>query len=116
MNTICTLPELAEYLNKLLDCNALELIFRSDKDSAVLYIPYMMNDALEHYLTLENCQITGTCWENSCWDSPSDSSVATTKLSGDTGFELLEKKSMDGKYALIFQGFFSYISQINEPQ
>ena len=50
MNTTCTLPELAEYLNKLLDCNALELIFRSDKDSAALYIPYMMNDALENYL------------------------------------------------------------------
>ena len=100
MNTTCTLPELAEYLNKLLDCNALELIFRSDKDSAALYIPYMMNDALENYLILENCQITGAFSAMPTHEQAN--SAVNAKLSAGTGFDILEKTSSEGKHALIF--------------
>lgn len=71
-----TLTELKEKLNTLLECDALELIpdeksypslchntvdtisnepFVSNR----LYIPYMMNDALEYYLMLEDCQMIG---------------------------------------------------------
>lgn len=53
--------ELEDYLNEILDCDALEL-HRSEASSGKrdFYIPYMMNDALECYLILKNASMTGT--------------------------------------------------------
>lgn len=47
--------QLLKYLNDLFDCNAFEMHANVQN----IYIPYMMNDALECYLLLENGRITG---------------------------------------------------------
>ena len=57
-NTAITLQELEEKLLTLIECDALELILDKTDDSRV-YIPYMMNDALEYYFVLEHCMISG---------------------------------------------------------
>ena len=51
----CT--ELLTYIKELLACNAFEL---HTENGTGFYIPYMMNDALECYLFLENAQLTGS--------------------------------------------------------
>lgn len=53
-----TPTELKEKLYTLLACDALELIYDTS-DPSRIYIPFMMNDALEYYFILENCQATG---------------------------------------------------------
>lgn len=53
-----TLQELKEKLNTLIECDALELV-RDQTDTSLIYIPYMMNDALEYYFILEDCMILG---------------------------------------------------------
>lgn len=53
-NLSCT--ELLSYIKELLACNAFELHIGNNTD---FYIPYMMNDALECYLMLENGHLTG---------------------------------------------------------
>ena len=45
-------------IDDLLELEVLELIPKST-DPAVMYIPYMMNDAVEYYLILDNCQVMG---------------------------------------------------------
>lgn len=45
-------------VDDLLELEVLELIPK-DTDSATMYIPYMMNDAVEYYLILNNCQVMG---------------------------------------------------------
>jgi hypothetical protein len=45
-------------VDDLLELEVLELIPK-DTDSATMYIPYMMNDAVEYYLILSNCQVMG---------------------------------------------------------
>lgn len=55
-----TLSQLEQLLNELLECNALELIPDSTPSEENLYIPYMMNDALENYFILKDCQIIGS--------------------------------------------------------
>ncbi len=59
MNTL-TLPhkELLLLVDDLLELEVLELI-PSETDPADLYIPYMMNDAVEYYLILRNYQLMG---------------------------------------------------------
>ncbi len=59
MSNTITLEKLEKCLNQLLECNALEMISDNSNSATTLYIPYMMNDALEYYFILENCQITG---------------------------------------------------------
>lgn len=54
MNQSITFEELNEKLHTLLTCNALEMILEKDHVSECIYIPYMMNDALENYFILEN--------------------------------------------------------------
>jgi hypothetical protein len=46
---------LDKYLTEICSCNALEI----QKDGAKIYIPYMMNDAIECYLVFTNAQLTG---------------------------------------------------------
>ena len=50
-----TLEELTKYLSEILSCDAFEL----HADAEYIYIPYMMNDALECYLLFSNTQLTG---------------------------------------------------------
>ena len=45
-------------VDDLLELEVLELIPKGD-DPSTLYIPYMMNDAVEYYLILGNCQVMG---------------------------------------------------------
>ena len=45
-------------VDDLLELEVLELIPK-DTDPATMYIPYMMNDAVEYYLILNNCQVMG---------------------------------------------------------
>lgn len=62
-----SLKELENYIKEILECNAFEL--HSDNHSYTetdnpnsysnYYIPYMMNDALECYILLKNCRMTG---------------------------------------------------------
>lgn len=53
--------ELLDYLLEILKHDAFELHIESFSDNSQnFYIPYMMNDALECYLLLENGRITGT--------------------------------------------------------
>lgn len=57
--------QLEKYINEILECNAFELhsdsisTHNSDNQKKNYYIPYMMNDALECYLLLKNCHMTG---------------------------------------------------------
>jgi len=58
-------PELLKYLTELFTYDAFELHTESTSDDMHnFYIPYMMNDALECYLFLENGQLTGTYLPN----------------------------------------------------
>ena len=45
-------------ITDLLDLEVLELVPSASAPGDLL-IPYMMNDAVEYYLTLENCQVMG---------------------------------------------------------
>lgn len=85
--TPLSLEQLNQSIHKLLECDALELVLDTHLPDACLYVPYMMNDALEYYFILEDCQITGTF-------SP--------KISADTAFEQITAASPKEKHALIF--------------
>lgn len=50
--------ELKISLDELLACNAFEL-HKASENGTDYYIPYMMNDALECYFVLRDCQLTG---------------------------------------------------------
>ncbi len=88
MTKLLSLKELKIYLNKLLECDALELMKKADVSGEKLYIPYMMNDALENYLILNDCQITGSF---------------SKKLPGTTVLEIVGENPDSGKNALIFR-------------
>ena len=85
--TTLSFEDLNIHLNNLLECDALELVSDSAPDSSTLYIPYMINDALEYYFILENCQLTG---------------AFSKKLPSDTTFKLISATSANQKNALIF--------------
>ena len=53
------MERLLEYLEELIACDALELIRRPESNPENIYIPYMMNDALEYYLILKECKVIG---------------------------------------------------------
>ena len=50
---------LLEYLEELIACDALELVRCPESNPENIYIPYMMNDAVEYYLILKECKVTG---------------------------------------------------------
>lgn len=83
-----SLKELENYINKLLDCNALEMIKKAENSENQLYIPYMMNDALENYLILNECQITGSF---------------SKKLPDIVSAEFIHNHPDSGKSAMIFR-------------
>lgn len=53
------IEHLLEYLEELIACDALELVRNSESNPENIYIPYMMNDAVEYYLILKECKVTG---------------------------------------------------------
>lgn len=53
------MERLLEYLEELIACDALELVRNSESNPENIYIPYMMNDAVECYLILKGCKVTG---------------------------------------------------------
>lgn len=72
--------KLQEYLNEILACNAFELHKKERCDGrADYYIPYMMNDALESYLILQNGTMTGV------YDSESDAEITAELHNTDQG-------------------------------
>ena len=50
---------LQKYLEELISCDALDLVRRTESDQENIYIPYMMNDAVEYYLILKECKVAG---------------------------------------------------------
>lgn len=50
---------LKERLEQLIDCEALELLRCAEQDPDDIYIPYMMNDAVELYAVLTHCTAVG---------------------------------------------------------
>lgn len=53
------IERLLEYLEELIVCDALELARCPESNSKNIYISYMMNDAVEYYLILKECKVTG---------------------------------------------------------
>lgn len=53
------MDHLLEYLEELIACGALEIVRTSESNPKNVYIPYMMNDAVEYYLILKECKVTG---------------------------------------------------------
>lgn len=51
--------QLLHYIEELIGCGALELIRSQEPDGKKVYVPYMMNDAVEYYLILTSCKIAG---------------------------------------------------------
>lgn len=56
---IIGMERLLDFLEELIACNALELVRRPEANPESIYIPYMMNDAVEYYLILKECKVTG---------------------------------------------------------
>lgn len=73
--TTLSSTELVSCINELLSCKAFELHMGNGAD---FYIPYMMNDALECYLLLENGRMTGS-YLSDCRDDMSVEYVLTEK-------------------------------------
>lgn len=57
MNQSISINVLSEKLNTLRELDALEFIYDAKKEQ--LFVPYMMNDAVEYYYILHQCQIQG---------------------------------------------------------
>lgn len=54
------LHDLRKCIDELLECNAFELQMHTGENGQTdYYLPYMMNDALECYFILRDCQMTG---------------------------------------------------------
>lgn len=53
------MERLLDFLEVLIACDALELVRKTEPDSVNIYIPYMMNDAVEYYLILKECKVIG---------------------------------------------------------
>ena len=56
---IIGIEQLLDFFEKLIACDALELVRRPENNLENIYIPYMMNDAVEYYLILKECKVIG---------------------------------------------------------
>lgn len=54
------MPEVYKKLAEIMKYQVFELYSHTEDERQYCYLPYMMNDALECYLILKNCRITGT--------------------------------------------------------
>ena len=72
--------ELLIMISGLLENQVLELIV-SGTDPGIVYVPYMMNDAVEYYLVLKNVRITGDLPE----EFPENTAVRTAEQGGRKG-------------------------------
>ena len=69
------MERLLKYLEELIACDALDFVRKIESDSVNIYISYMMNDALEYYLILKECKVTGDMPEH----IPEGTSVQATE-------------------------------------
>ena len=53
------IEKLEDCIRELIDCGALELLRCLEGNPNDMYIPYMMNDALEDYFILTECTAVG---------------------------------------------------------
>ena len=53
------MERLLDFFEELIAFNALELVMCPESNPENIYIPYMMNDAVEYYLILKECKIRG---------------------------------------------------------
>ncbi len=88
--------QLFKYLNDLFDCNAFEMHINAQN----VYIPYMMNDALECYLLLENGRITGEYLK----DFKGEISVNYT--STENGHALIFRQGDDNVFTVWFENAY----------
>lgn len=75
---------LKEMMEEILEAEALELIRCPEKNPEDLYIPYIMNDAVECYVILENCKMFG----DKTRDFPMETQVETVIRDGRNGLVL----------------------------
>lgn len=59
MTAPLTAARLGSLLEELLELEVLELLRCPEVDTRHLFIPYMLNDAIEQYLVLEQCEVMG---------------------------------------------------------
>lgn len=64
--------DLIKYLNDLLEVEALELIKCPEINDEDIFIPYMMNDAVEFYLILKNCKIFGEQYKDFTYETKAE--------------------------------------------
>lgn len=97
--------ELLNYLTEILNCEAFELHIESlNNELQNFYIPYMMNDALECYLLLENGRMTGTYLADSK-DLLSVELIETEKNPG-----LLFRQGKDNIFTLWFENCYRVLN------
>ena len=80
LKTTITAEALLSLVSDLIQQQVLELV-PSREDPGTLYIPYMMNDAVEYYLVLKNVRVTGDLPE----DFPEGSLVRVMEKDGRRG-------------------------------
>lgn len=73
-----------QLIAELIQAEALELIPKVKDHMSDLYIPYMMNDAVEYYIVLQNCKVLGSRYK----DFPADTKVETIHQNGRKGIAL----------------------------
>lgn len=81
---------LQKYIEELIACEALELLRCPEMSPDDLYIPYMMNDALEYYLILKNCTVIG----ERTGDFPADTAVEAVQHQGAAGIIIRRANGM----------------------
>ena len=100
MRKVITNEELMTYMQDLITCQALELIRCQNGSGQDLYIPYMMNDAVEYYLILENCGITGDA--KAPFDEGTQMELQPATEDGKAGRHALTLQRSDGSLATLW--------------
>lgn len=99
------MPDSYRKLAEIIKCQALEVCWKNSQNGEKqTCIPYMMNDALECYLILENCRITGAyllhCKEKT--------EVYLTEHNGSVG--LVVKQGEDNVFTLWFEEITEHLA------
>ncbi len=93
-----TITEFQKYLDEVIACDAFEF-HKSEKKDGVqsFYIPYMMNDALECYLMLENGTMTGE------YDPENKDEVSAEFVETDKGQAVIFRQGQSNVFTVWFQ-------------
>ena len=93
--------ELKEYLDEIISCDAFELHKSETHDGKQnFYIPYMMNDALECYLVLEDGTMTGTYREDL------DAEMSVDHVNADHGLALIFRQGMENIFTIWYESCY----------